>query len=75
MSDTHGSIRPPPALPDAQMHLFHAANVENRHIAAFWAQYDMAPQSRRRWSDAAAAYWRSAATTRVGVERHESMYR
>ena len=74
-SDSHGSIRPPPAVPDPQMHLFHAANAEHRHVSAFWAQYDLAPESPRRWSDAAAAYWRSAATTRVGVERHESMYR
>ncbi|KRE30963.1 hypothetical protein [Agromyces sp. Soil535] len=75
MSDTHGSNRPARAVPDAQMHRFHAANAEHRHVAAFWAQYDRAPESPRRWSDAAAAYWRSAATMRVGVDRHESMYR
>ncbi|ANJ28052.1 hypothetical protein [Agromyces aureus] len=75
MSDTHGSIRPSPAVPDAQLHLFHAADVENRNVAAFWAQYDLAPHSRRRWFDAAAAYWGSAATTEVGAERRESKYR
>ena len=63
MSDTHGSIRPPPALPDAQMHLFHAANAENRHVAAFWAQYDLALRAG------------AGGSTRVGVERNESMYR
>lgn len=81
MSDTLGSIRPPPARPKAsavpnpQMHLIHAADAEDRHVAAFWATYDLAPRSRHRWFDAAAAYWGSAASTRDHPERHESMYR
>ena len=75
MSETHGSIRPPSAAPDAQMHLLHTANAERRHVSAFWAEYDVAPESPSRWSDAAAAYWRSAATTPAGGDQHESMYR
>ena len=74
MSETHGSI-PPPAAPDVQMHLLHTATAEHRHVSAFWAEYDLAPESLSRWSDAAAAYWRSVATERVDVHRHESTYR
>ena len=75
MIETHGSIRPPPAAIDSQMHLLHTANAERRHVSAFWAEYDLAPESPSRWSDATAAYWRSAATKRAGGDRHESMYR
>jgi hypothetical protein len=57
------------------MHLLHTANAERRHVSAFWAEYDVAPESPSRWSDAAAAYWRSAATTPAGGDQHESMYR
>ncbi|MGI9823575.1 hypothetical protein [Agromyces sp. Marseille-Q5079] len=69
-------IDPPPhPVLDGQLHLYDAANAEHRNVSAFWAQFDQAPESPSRWSDASAAYWRSAGMMPARVTRRVSMYR